>query len=103
MIYLSYGLSLLAILVMLVNVIMAFRLRSVLIGGEIRSRWTMLSIFLLLFLIGYILSPLLLLFPVPFEYMVVMVFIIFLSGAIFVWLVIRTIREILKVLDVLEE
>lgn len=103
MIYVSYGLSFLGILVMVVNVVLAFRLRRVLIGGEIRSRWGLLTNFILVFLGGYILSPLLLVFSVPVEYMGAVVFGIFLFGAIFVWIVIRIIRETLSVMGVLEE
>ncbi len=103
MIYASYGLSLLGILVMVVNVVLAFRLRRQLIGGEIRSRWSLLTNFIMIFLVGYVLSPLLLVFSVPVEYMVAVVFLIFLLGAIFVWIVITIIREILSVLEVLEE
>jgi hypothetical protein len=103
MIYVSYALAIFAILVMVMNVILAFRLKAVLIGGEIRSRWNLLTNFMLLFLLGYILSPLLLVFSVPVEYMGVVVFLIFLFGAIFILIVIRIIREILAVMGVLEE
>jgi len=103
MIYVSYGLSFLGILVMVVNVVLAFRLQRVLIGGEIRSRWGLLTNFILVFLVGYILSPLLLVFSVPVEYMGAVVFLIFLFGAIFVSIVIRIIRDTLSVLGVLEE
>jgi hypothetical protein len=103
MIYLSYALSFLAIVVMLVDVIAAFRLRSRLIGGEIRSSWTVLTNFILVFLVGYILSPLLLVFSVPVEYMVAVIFLIFLFGAIFIWSVIRILRETLAVMDMLKE
>ena len=85
MIYVSYGLSFLGILVMVVNVVLAFRLQRVLIGGEIRSRWGLLTNFILVFLLGYILSPLLLVFSVLVEYMGAVVFLIFLFGAIFVF------------------
>lgn len=103
MIYVSYILSLFAILVMVVNVVLAFRLRRALIGGEIRSRWNLLTNFILIFLFGYILSPLLLVFSVPVEFMSAVVFFIFLFGAIFIWIVIRIIRETLAVMGVLEE
>jgi hypothetical protein len=103
MVYVSYALSFLGIIVMVINVVLAFRLRRELIGGEIRSRWNLLTNFILVFLVGYILSPLLLVFSVPVEYMVAVVFLIFLLGAIFVWIVITIIREILSVLEVLEK
>jgi len=102
MVYLSYVLSFLGIVVMMINVVLAFRLRRELIGGEVRSRWNLLTNFILIFLVGYVLSPLLLVFSVPVEYMVAVVFLIFLLGAIFVWIVITIIREILSVLEVLE-
>jgi hypothetical protein len=88
---------------MVVNVVLAFRLRRALIGGEIRSRWNLLTNFILIFLFGYILSPLLLVFSVPVEFMSAVVFFIFLFGAIFIWIVIRIIRETLAVMGVLEE
>lgn len=103
MIYVSYVLAVIAILLMVVNVVMAFRLRNSLIGGEIRSRWSLLTNFILIFLFGYILSPLLLVFSVPVEYMGAVVFLIFLFGAIFILIVIRIIRETLNVMGVLEE
>jgi hypothetical protein len=103
MLYVSYFLAFLAILMMVVNVVLAFRLRRRLIGGEIRSRWSLLSNFIVIFLFGYILSPLLLIFSVPMDLMGAVVFLIFLFGAIFVWIVIRIIRDTLTVMGVLED
>jgi hypothetical protein len=103
MIYVSYALAFLAITAMVINVVQAFRLRRDLIGGEIRSRWSLLTNFILIFLFGYILSPLLLIFSVPVEYMGAVVFLIFLFGAIFILIVIRIIRDTLAVMGVLEE
>lgn len=103
LIYVSYALAFLAIMAMVVNVMMAFRLRRLLIGGEIRSRWSLLTNFILVFLFGYILSPLLLVFSVPVEVMGAVVFLIFLFGAIFVWIVIRIIRDTLAIMGVLKE
>lgn len=101
--WLSYGLSVLAILLMAVNTWLAFRLRRALIGGEIGERWGLLTNFILVFLLGYVLSPLLLLLQMPVEYMGLVVFVVFLFGAIFVWIVIRIMRDMLSVLGVLEE
>lgn len=103
MIYVSYALAFVAITAMVINVVQAFRLRRDLIGGEIRSRWSLLTNFILIFLFGYILSPLLLIFSVPVEYMGAVVFLIFLFGAIFILIVIRIIRDTLAVMGVLEE
>jgi hypothetical protein len=63
----------------------------------------LLSNFILIFLFGYILSPLLLVFSVPVELMGAVVFLIFLFGAVFVWIVIRIIRDTLTIMGVLEE
>jgi hypothetical protein len=103
MIYLSYSLSFLAILLMLVNVVLALRLRRALIGGEVRSRWGMVTNLMLLFLVGYILSPLLLILSVPLEVMSIVAFVIFLGGAAFILIVIRILRDILSVVGMLEE
>ena len=103
LIYLSYALSFLAILLMVVDVVLAFRLRRALIGGEVRSRWGLVTSLMLLFLIGYILSPLLLILSVPLEVMSVVAFVIFLGGAAFILIVVRILRDILSVVGMLED
>lgn len=103
MIYISYGLAVLAILAMVVNAVMAFNLRKALIGGEIRARWGLLANFILVFLFGYILSPLLLVFSVPVEAMGAVVFMIFLGGAFFITIVIRILRDTLSVMGLLQD
>ena len=103
MLYVSYGLSIAAILVMVVNVIFAFRLRRALIGGEVARRWGLLTNMILFFLFGYIASPLLLVFNVPVEIMGLAVFLVFLFGAVFVLVVMRIIRETLGFMDLLKK
>lgn len=103
MLALSYVLSAAAIVVMLFNVAMAFRLRGGMIGGEIRGRWSLLSFLILLFLLGYVLSPLLLVAKVPVEVMGALVFAVFLFGAIFVAVVIKIIRDMLEFMDLLKD
>jgi hypothetical protein len=93
----------LAILVMAYNAVVTFQLGSKLIGGEVGARWRVLSILVLLFLVGFILSPFLLVLQVPTDYLLLAVFSVFLLGAIFVGLVVRVIRDILKVMDLLED
>lgn len=99
----NYALAGLAILVMLFNTILTFRLRSKLIGGEVGLRWNLLSILVLVFLVAFILSPLLLLLKVPVEYLLLAVFAVFFLGAVFVGIIVRVVRDILQVMDLLEE
>jgi len=98
----NYGLAGLAILVMAFNTVMTFRLRSKLIGGEVGARWNVLSLLALLFLIAFILSPLLLILSVPVDYLLLAVFAVFFLGAVFVGLVVRIVGDILQVMDLLE-
>jgi hypothetical protein len=103
MIYVSYALSLAAIGVMIVNTYLAFKLRREMIGGEVGDRWRLLTNLIILFLVGYVLSPLLLILNVPVEFMGAVVFAVFLFGAIFVLVVIRIIKDMLSFLGMLEE
>jgi hypothetical protein len=103
MLWISYGLSFAAIVTMVINVFLAVRLRRAMIGGVIRSRWGMLTNLIIVFLAGYILSPLLLVFQLPLEYMGLVVFLVFLFGAVFVAVVIRILHDTLASLDLLEE
>jgi hypothetical protein len=93
----------LAILVMLINSFLTFQLRGKLIGGEVGARWNVLSVLVIVFLIGFILSPLLLILQVPVDYLLMAVFAVFLLGAIFVGIVVRIVRDILQVMDLLED
>ena len=99
----NYALAGLAILVMAYNTVLTFRLRNKLIGGEVGARWNVLSILVLIFLVAFILSPLLLLLSVPVEYLLLAVFIVFFLGAVFVGLVVRIVGDILQVMDLLED
>ena len=101
MIFISYALSLAAIVVMIVNTFLAFKLRRAMIGGEVGDRWRLLTNLIVIFLVGYVLSPMLLVFNVPVEYMGAVVFAVFLFGALFVWVVIRILTDMLSFLDML--
>lgn len=103
MLWISYAVSFAAIVTMVINVVLAVRLRRAMIGGVIRSRWGMLTNLIIIFLLGYILSPLLLVFQLPIEYMSLLVFLVFLFGAVFVAVVIRILHDTLASLDLLEE
>jgi hypothetical protein len=88
---------------MVINVVLAVRLRRAMIGGVIRSRWGMMTNLIIVFLLGYVLSPLLLVFKLPVEYMSLLVFLLFIFGAVFVAVVIRILHDTLASLDLLEE
>lgn len=103
MLWISYAVSFAAIVTMVINVVLAVRLRRAMIGGVIRSRWGMLTNLIIIFLFGYILSPLLLVFQLPIEYMSLLAFLVFLFGAVFVAVVIRILHDTLASLDLLEE
>ncbi len=103
MVYVSYLLSFAAIIVMARNVILALRLKRAIIGGEIGEKWGLLTNLILVFLAGYILSPLLLVLNIPVEVMAVVVFAVFLFGAVFVMVVIGIIKDTLTVLNVLKD
>ncbi len=100
---LSYLLSLAAILVMALDVWAALRLRRALIGGGVRQKWQFLTGLIAFFFLGYVVSPLLLVLNLPIEYMGLLVFAVFLFGAVFVWVVIGIIRDVLSFLDLLKE
>jgi hypothetical protein len=96
-----YILAGLAILVMLYNTLLTFQLKKKIIGGEVGARWNLLSVLVLIFLFAFILSPLLLLFDVQVEYLFLAVFSVFFLGAVFVGLVVRVVRDVLQVMDLL--
>lgn len=98
----NYVLAGLAIVVMAFNTVLTFRLKAKLIGGEVGARWNVLSVLVLVFLIAFILSPLLLVFEAPVDFLLLAVFSVFLLGAVFVSLVVRIVGDILQVMDLLE-
>lgn len=102
MIYLAYALSAAAILVMALDVVLALRLKRAIVGGEVGEKWNLLTMLILVFFVGYLFSPLALYFKLPVEYLNILVFSVFLFGAIFVWVVIGIIREALSFLKLLK-
>jgi len=98
----AYGLAALAIAVMAVNVVLAVRLRRAIMGGEVGSKWGLLTVLIVVFFVGYLFSPLALYYRVPAEYLNVAVFGVFLFGAVFVWVVIGIIRDTLTFLKLLK-
>lgn len=96
--WIAYGLAGLAIVVMGVDVVLAVRLRRAIVGGEVGQKWTLLTVLVVVFFVGYLLSPLALWLQVPTEVLHALVFAVFLFGAVFVWVVIGIIRDTLTFL-----
>jgi hypothetical protein len=100
--YLAYALAFTAIGVMGLNVYLATRLKRSIIGGEVGQKWSLLTLLISVFFVGYLLSPLALLFAVPGRYLNLLVFAVFLFGAVFVYVVIGIIREALTFLKLVK-
>lgn len=100
--YAAYGLAALAIIVMAVDVVLAVRLRRAIVGGEVGEKWGLLTMLVGFFFVGYLLSPLALWFELPAPYLNVLVFAVFLCGAVFVWVVIGIIRDTLSFLKLIK-
>jgi len=98
---LAYALAAAAIVVMGIDVVLAVRLRRRIVGGEVGQKWGLLTLLVGVFFVGYLLSPLALLFQFPAEYLNLLVFGVFLFGAVFVWVVIGIIRDTLSFLKLL--
>ncbi len=99
---LAYGLAAIAILVMGVNVFLAIRLRRSIVGGEVGDKWRLLTVLVTFFFVGYLFSPLAIYFELPSQYLNLLVFAVFLFGAVFVWVVIGIIRDTLTFLKLVK-
>lgn len=98
----AYVLAGIAIVVMAIDLFLALRLRRALGSGEVGRKWFWLVLLLGIFLAGYVASPVLLALGLGGEAMSVLVFGVFLLGALFVWVVMGILRETLSFLDVLK-
>ena len=103
MVYVAYGLSGLAILVMGLNVVLALRLKRAILGGEVGEKWRLLTALIAVFFVCYLFSPLALWYALPAGYLNLLVFGVFLFGAIFVWVVMGIIRDTLTFLKLIKE
>ena len=103
MLYLAYALSFVAIVVMAADVYFALQLKRSILGGEVGKKWSLLTTLIVVFFFCYLLSPLVLVFDLGIEVMSVLVFVVFLFGAVFVWVVIGIIRDTLTFLDMLKK
>ena len=102
MVYLAYLLALAAIVVMAINVVHAFKLKRAIVGGEVGEKWTLLTTLIAVFFAGYLFSPLALYFEIPSQYLNLLVFAVFLFGAVFVMVVIGIIRQALSFMGLLK-
>ncbi len=98
----AYALAGIAIVVMGVDVVLAVRLRRAIVGGEVGQKWGLLTLLVGVFFVGYLLSPLALWFGLPADWLYVLVFAVFLFGAVFVWVVIGIIRDTLTFLKLVK-
>lgn len=102
MIYVAYVLAGLAILVMGVNAVLAVRLKRAILGGEVGEKWGLLTALIVVFFVCYLFSPLALYFSIPADYLNLLVFGVFLFGAVFVWVVMGIIRDTLTFLKLIK-
>lgn len=98
----AYLLAALSILIMGGNVLLAIRLRRSIIGGEVGQKWGLLTFLVAFFFLGYLFSPLAIYFQLPVRYLNLIVFAVFLFGALFVWVVIGIIRDTLTFLKLVK-
>ena len=98
----AYGLAALATFVMAANVFQAVRLRRAIVGGEVGAKWSALTVLVAVFFIGYLFSPLAIYFGLPPQYLSLLVFAVFVLGAVFVWVVIGIIRDTLTFLKLIK-
>ena len=103
MLYAAYAFSVAAILVMAFDVFQAFKLKGSILGGEVGKKWNLLTTLLVIFFVCYLASPLVLVLDLGIDVMGVLVFFVFLFGAVFVWVVIGIIRDTLSFLDMLKK
>ena len=103
MVYVAYALATLAILVMALDVYLALKLKGAIVGGEVGRKWSLMTTLIVVFFVGYLFSPLVLYLEMPIEVLSMLVFAVFLFGAVFVWVVIGIIRESLEFLELLKK
>lgn len=102
MIYVAYALAGLAILVMGYNAVLAVQLKRAIVGGEVGEKWGLLTALIVVFFGCYLFSPLALYFEIPAQYLNLLVFGVFLFGAVFVWVVMGIIRDTLTFLKLIK-
>ena len=99
--YVNYAVSGLAIVTMLLCVILGFAFFRRVPGGRLKRRAAVLLGLLVFFFMGYVASPFLYLLE-RFEYTTLVVYLVFLFGALFVMLSLNTIIVVLKFFGVVQ-
>jgi hypothetical protein len=99
--YLNFAISGLAILTMLICVIRGIMFHRRISGGKIKRRVSVLVGLLIFFFLGYTVSPFLYLIE-QFEYTTLIVYLVFLFGALFVLLSLDTMNSVLRFFGIIE-
>lgn len=99
--YLNFAISGLAILTMLICVIRGIMFHRRISGGKIKRRVAVLVALLVFFFVGYIVSPFLYLIE-QFEYTTLIVYLVFLFGALFVLLSLDTMNAVLRFFGIVD-
>lgn len=98
MVILYYVLSAVAVGIMAVNLIKAYRLKKALVGGEVGEKWNYSLYLIGFFFVGYVISPLFLEINPQFKNIVISL--VFLFGAVFVFIMIDLIFSVITLLGV---
>jgi FtsH-binding integral membrane protein len=98
----AYALAAVAIAIMGVNVVRAVRLRRAIVGGEVGAKWGLMTVLVVVFFVGYLFSPLAILYDLPSDWLWLLVFGVFVFGAVFVTVVIGIIRDTLSFLKLVK-
>ena len=94
--------AVLSIITMGVCIVLLMKLRKKLSGGIIKKRMTLLFGLLVFFFFGYLLSPLFS-YIEQFEYTTLLVYLVFLFGAVFVLVTIDTLGTVLKLSGIISK
>lgn len=95
---LYYVISAVAIVVMGVNVVKALKLKKAIVGGEVGEKWNYSLYLIIFFFAGYIISPLFL--RISPESKDIIISLVFLFGAVFVFIMIRLFFSVITLLEV---
>lgn len=98
----GFVVAVLAIIAMGVCIVMCIRLLTKVPGGIVKKRLTIFLILLVFFFIGYLASPFFY-FLRQFEYLLLLVYLIFFFGAIFVMITIGTFATILRFVGISQD
>ncbi len=99
----AYILSVSAIVVMAVNLLLLISLLSKFSGGgQVKSRIQLLLTLVLFFLIGYIVAPFLMAAGLLHDISAILVFSVFLLGALYVTVTIAVLQKIFLILNLLK-